>query len=79
MEKEKIIVAVQEAIAKELGQYKVNKEIHYLDHLWIKEMREWTDSIKSEFWKTVVRTIIRTIIIFMLIGFGIWGIKQIGH
>ena len=42
-------------------------------------MREWTESIKSEFWKTVVRTIIRTIIIFMLIGFGIWGIKQIGH
>ena len=79
MEKEEIIIAVQEAITKELGQYKVNKEIHYLDHLWIKEMREWMDSIKSEFWKTVVRTIIRTIIIFMLIGFGIWGVKQIGH
>ncbi|MBI3582377.1 MAG: hypothetical protein HY096_00320 [Nitrospinae bacterium] len=79
MEKDEIIVAVQEAIQRELGQYKVNKEVHYLDHLWIKEMREWTDSIKSEFWKTIVRTIIRAIIFLTILGFGIWGVKQIGH
>lgn len=76
MEKEEIMKTVKEAINVELGQYKVAKETHYIDHLWIKEMREWTGSIRSEFWKIIVRTVIKAIIFIILIGFGVWGIKQ---
>ena len=39
--------AVNNAINKELGQYKVPKEQHYQDHLWLKDFRDIIDSIKT--------------------------------
>lgn len=77
MDKDEITAAVREAIEQEFGHMKIDTEIHYKQHLWIKDMMEWTESIKSELWKTIVRTAVKTIIFLLFVGFGIWGAKNL--
>jgi len=43
--------AVKGAIEKELGAYKVPKEQHYKDHLFLSDLRTWYEDIRSSFWK----------------------------
>lgn len=46
--------AVKAAIQKELGAYKVDKEVHYLDHQWIATLREFQKSAKSSILKSII-------------------------
>ena len=42
------------AVHENLGAYKIPKEQHYLDHLFITEWREWQSTIKSATLKAIV-------------------------
>ena len=45
---------IKEAVHENLGAYKIPKEQHYIDHLFISEWREWQSTIKSATLKAVV-------------------------
>lgn len=65
--------AATQAIDAKLGQFYVDREQHYQDHLWLKSFREWTDSFKNSFLKSLAKGV-ATIILFLLIfGFIFWG------
>lgn len=62
-------VAVKASIKEELGEYKVPKEQHFLDHRWLNDWREWQDSVKSTTMKGIVGLIILAVGTLMLYGF----------
>ena len=64
--------AVHDAIKTELGSYKVDKEQHYQDHIWLKELREWYGDIRRSFWKSLVGLLVTGLIVLMLFGFILW-------
>lgn len=63
---------VKASIEAELGQYKVPKEQHYQDHLFLTDLRKWMDSIKSSFWKSLVSTLVPALFLLLLVGFVAW-------
>ena len=74
-----VAMAVAVAVEKELGAYKVPKEQHYKDHLWINQMLDYQDTIKNSFVKTVVGVIIAGFFSLMVYGFIFWGKNNIVH
>lgn len=67
---------VKASIEAELGQYKVPKEQHYQDHLFLTDLRSWMDSIKSSFWKSLVSTLVPALLLMLILGFIAWvGVK----
>ena len=68
-----VSTAVAVAVEKELGQYKVPKEQHYQDHMWIKEVMEWTDTIKNSVVKSAVNIMVLGFFGILLLGFIFWG------
>lgn len=68
--------AVQASIQKELGAYKVDKEQHYKDHIFLTELRQWIEGMKSNFWKGLVSAFVPAILLLLILGFITWmGIK----
>lgn len=65
--------AVSTAVERELGQYKVPKEQHYQDHLWIKDVTDWLHTIKNSAIRSIVGIIIIGIFALLLLGFIFWG------
>lgn len=65
--------AVKDAVKTELGAYKVEKEQHYIDHLFLKELREWYTGIRNATLKTVVGTVIMAFFVLLLLGFIAWA------
>ena len=63
---------VKVSIEAELGQYKVPKEQHYKDHIFLTELREWIDDIKSSFWKSLVTSVVTALLLLLVIGFVAW-------
>ena len=72
-----VAMAVAVAVEKELGAYKVPKEQHYKDHLWINQMLDWQDTIKSSLVRSTVGIIIAGAFGLMLFGFIFWGKNNI--
>lgn len=72
-ELEKVTEAITAAVEKELGQYKVPKEQHYQDHLWIASMREYQELFRNSAIRTIVGIVISGIIGIFLIGFFVWN------
>lgn len=70
---ELITRTVKSAIEKELGTYKVLKEQHYQDHLFLRDLREWYDDIRSSFWKSIVGALVMAFLGLLLLGFIFWG------
>lgn len=64
-------------ITQELGQYKVPKEQHYQDHLWINQMITWQNNIKSSIWKSIMSILVAAIFMLMVWGFIMWGKQNI--
>lgn len=60
--------AIKEAIQTELGSYKMPKEQHYVDHIWISEQREWQVKVKSWSVKSIVATIITAVAYVIYVG-----------
>ena len=52
MTPEDIEAAVERAIDKKIGQFYIDREIHYQDHQFIQSLRKWTEEAKG----TVHRT-----------------------
>jgi len=73
MTADEIRETIKEAIHDELGQYKVDKEQHYKDHLFLSDLRGWTDDIKSTFWRSLVKVFVSGIVLATLVGFFVWG------
>jgi len=72
-----VSVSIAMAIQKELGSYKVDKEQHYQDHIWLKDFREWSATLKSSIWKTIIDAFIKVLLFLLLAGIIFWGKKQI--
>lgn len=70
---EELKKVVREAIHAELGTYKVDKEQHYKDHLFLRDLREWYDDIRSSFWKSIVGALVMAFLGLLLLGFIFWG------
>ncbi|MDP2690163.1 MAG: hypothetical protein Q8P48_08640 [Deltaproteobacteria bacterium] len=70
---EELKKVIKEAIHEELGTYKVDKEQHYQDHLFLRDLQEWYDDIRSSFWKSVVGAFVMAFLGLLLLGFIFWG------
>lgn len=68
-----IKASVKDAIQEELGEYKVPKEDHYIQHLWIQKLMEFSDGFKNEVMKTIVKAVVVAILALVVIGFGMKG------
>lgn len=77
MDKKAIQEAVEEgtkkAIDEKLGQFYIDREQHYQDHIWLKGLREWSKDIKNVALKTVVEIIMAALVGLMILGFIFWG------
>ena len=60
---------IKEAVHENLGAYKIPKEQHYVDHLFISEWREWQTTLKSTILKTVVGIVIVAFGTLLFYGF----------
>ena len=60
---------IKEAVHENLGAYKIPKEQHYLDHLFITEWREWQSTIKSTTLKAVVGVAVVALGTLLFYGF----------
>lgn len=69
--------ATKEALNEEVKSFYVDRETHYQDHQYLKELREWTESIKSTARRTIVKAIVTAIIGLIVLGFAVWGKKHL--
>ena len=60
--------AIKEAIQQELGSYKMPKEKHYIDHIWIDDQRDWQVKVRSWSVKTIIATIITAVGYVIYVG-----------
>lgn len=60
--------AIKDAIKEELGTYKMPKEQHYIDHIWISDQREWQVKIRNWSVKTIIGTIITAVVYLIYVG-----------
>ncbi|MFZ3071897.1 MAG: hypothetical protein WA162_01495 [Thermodesulfobacteriota bacterium] len=60
---------IKEAVHENLGAYKVPKEQHYLDHLFITELREWQSTVKSTTLKAVIGVVVVAFGTLLFYGF----------
>jgi len=67
--REEIRFDVKEAIHEELGAYKVPKEQHYLDHVWLNEWRDWQLTIRNSVVKSIIGMMITAIGALIFYGF----------
>lgn len=72
-DKEIIKEAIRELLEEENKSFFVERESHYQDHLFIKDMRDWCEGIKSTFWKTTAKAVVMGIIGLLILGFIFWG------
>jgi len=72
-DKEIIKEAIREFIEEEDKTFFVDRETHYQDHLFISDLREWCEGIKSTFWKTIAKAVVMGIIALLILGFIFWG------
>ena len=61
--------SIKEAVHKELGAYKIPKERHYMDHMWLADWRNWQGSIKSAALRAIMMLIIGAIGALIFYGF----------
>ena len=66
------------SLRAELETFHVDRETHYQDHQFLKELREWVGSIKSTTIRTVVAAIVLAVVGLLIGGFILWGKKNIG-
>lgn len=73
MNEERLAQIVSETVSRsiedKLGQFFVEREQHYLDHNFVKEVREGAERIKGTACKAVTNTLISAAFIL-----GLWGI-----
>lgn len=78
MEKEELKDAIKEVLHAEIKPFYIEREMHYQDHQFIKEVREFIGSIKSTTSRTVVGIVVTALIGLVVLGFILWSKKHIG-
>lgn len=74
MEEEKlariIATAVDTSLEKKLGSFFIEREQHYQDHVFVKDVREGTDKLRGMACSAVAKAGITGIVV--LLGYGFW-------
>lgn len=63
---------VDDSIERQLSAYKMPKEDHYRDHLWISDLKKWQSDIRSASIKAVVGMILAGLGFLVFVGFVVW-------
>lgn len=78
---EAVRIAASEAavltIEKELGQYKVPKEQHYQDHLWVNKMIKMQETMQNSILRGFIGIVIAGLAGLMIYGVIFWGKQNI--
>ncbi|VAW37784.1 hypothetical protein MNBD_DELTA02-719 [hydrothermal vent metagenome] len=61
--------SVVSAVRAELGAYKIPREEHYLDHVWLSDWRRWQASVKSSVLKSIIGIAITALSVLVFYGF----------
>lgn len=69
MEREAIKEAVKEALGEELKSFYIDRETHYKQHQWLKDVMVYCEQCKSVMLKTLITIIVGGAIGLMMIGF----------
>ena len=69
MEKEAIKEAVREAFKEELSSFYIDRETHYKQHEFLKELMEYADTCKSAILRTIITIVVSGALGLMCIGF----------
>lgn len=73
MTPEEIRETIKTALHEELGPYRVDKEQHYKDHLFLDGLRKWMGTLKSTFWSSLVKMLVAGLVFLALLGFVVWS------
>ena len=68
--------AVAAAVKNELGDYKIPKEDHYKQHLFLADLMKFANKTRSMVWGFVVRAAVTGIIVLIVFGFIFWGHRE---
>ena len=77
MTPEEITKAVELAIDKKLGQFYIDRETHYQDHLFLRELRKWSEEVKGTVLRTTLKFVVASLIGLLILGFILWGKKHL--
>lgn len=77
MEKEKLKEAMREVLQEEIKPFYIDRETHYNHHQFINELIDWSGKIKGTICKTLTTAITTGIIGLIVLGFILWGRKNI--
>ena len=69
--------AASDTIELELGQYKIPKEQHYQDHLWISKMLRIQETVQSSILKGIISIVVVGLAAVMILGLITWGKQNI--
>lgn len=61
--------SVSTVVQAELGAYKIPREEHYLDHIWLADWRRWQTTVKSSVLKSVIGIAITALGVLVFYGF----------
>lgn len=61
--------SVSTVVRAELGAYKIPREEHYLDHVWLNDWRSWQATVKSSVLKSVIGIAITALGVLVFYGF----------
>ena len=64
---------IRSSIQEELGAYKVPKEQHYQDHVWILDLRTWQKQTRTIITKLIIGGIVSILFALFLYGFIYFG------
>lgn len=78
MEIDQIKAAIKEIMDERMKEFYIDRETHYQDHQFLKGLREWMGNIKSTTIRTCVGLIVTALIGLLVLGFIMWGRKNIG-
>ena len=57
MDHESVKKAVAEAMQEQMKDFYIDRETHYQDHEFIKDLREWSKGFKTAFWGKIASAI----------------------
>lgn len=72
MSKEELRQVVAEAVHETLQGLYVNRQQHYEDHLFLKDLREFAVTCKSTVLKWVLRFVLSIVTALFILGFVAW-------
>lgn len=78
MDAKEIGEAVRKALREEIQPFYVERESHYQDHQFVKELRVFLDGVCGTATKTIVGIAITAIVGLIVLGFIFWSKKHIG-